>query len=319
MAKKDTLNIIFVGTPDFAVPLLKSLLNHADINVAAVITRPDKKSGRGKILTSPPVKVAASDLRVRVIQPDDIREIRKDISNLKPDALVVAAYDQKIPPDILNMPELGSFNLHASLLPKYRGSSCVQAAILNGDSKTGVTVMKMDAGLDTGPTIAQKEAAIKQEDTAGELTRRLADAGAELLPQSLIEYASGKIKPVPQDENRASFVKKLKKDNGRINWQDRAENIERFIRAMSPWPSAFNCIQITESRSDFLKILKAGPEILNINNCKPGQLFDHQECLAVQCGQNALKIQFIQPAGKRAMTGAEFLNGNRHLLGSVLF
>jgi methionyl-tRNA formyltransferase len=318
MALDKKLKIVFAGTPDFAVPILAALHNHPDFSVKAVITQPDRKSGRGQMISSPPVKVAASDRGIPVLQPKDIREARKDLSDLAPDALVVTAYNQKIPADMLYAPGLGAFNLHASLLPKYRGSSCIQAAILNGDQQTGVTVMQMDEGLDTGPILEQKTITISPEETAGELNRRLAELGSELLPETITAFAQGKIKPKPQNQAHASLVKKLHKDDGRIDWHKEAYEIERLIRAMTPWPGAFSYIELAEKQMDSLKILKASPNLIESNDHKPGEIFDYQGKLAVQTGHHSLEIMFIQPAGKRAMPGRDFLNGNRHLLGKAL-
>jgi len=319
MGEQNKIKTIFIGTPEFAVPLLKALLKTPAIEILAVVTQPDRKAGRHKLLTAPPVKACAEDFNLMIFQPENITDIKDKIAGLKPDALVVSAYNQKLPADIINLPRLGAFNLHASLLPRYRGASCVQAAILNGDTEAGVTVIQMDTGLDTGPILAQKAIKLGGDETGGDLTKKLAQLGAELLPETLVSFASGQIRPTKQDEKQSSYVPKLKKQDGHINWRESAEQIERFTRAMSLWPGAFAFIQISDNQIDSVKILKVEPGPIDEDQYKPGQLFEHNGLPAVQCGQKALQIAFIQPAGKRAMPGSEFLAGNRHLMGSILF
>ncbi len=308
MSTKEKIKIIFAGTPDFGLPSLKALIKSEDCEVVLVITQEDKKIGRKQILTSPPIKIEAQKHNIPVLQPKKIIEAKKQISELNPDLMVVIAYGQIIPKEILNIPTYGSINIHGSLLPKYRGSSCVQAPILNGDKKTGVTIMKMDSGLDTGPILKQNKIKLAPGETTESLYKKLSKLGADFLLPTLKEYIAGNIKPKAQNNSKASYVSKLTKKDGRIDWNKTAEELERFIRAMYSWPGAF-----TEINGKLLKIIEAG-EILNINNYKPGNFFLIKNKLAVQCGQNALAIKKIQPSGKKIMTAKEFIQGNKKLI-----
>ncbi len=308
MSTKEKIKIIFAGTPDFGLPSLKALIKSEDCEVVLVITQEDKKIGRKQILTSPPIKIEAQKHNIPVLQPKKIIEAKKQISELNPDLMVVIAYGQIIPKEILNIPTYGSINIHGSLLPKYRGSSCVQAPILNGDKETGVTIMKMDSGLDTGPILKQNKIKLAPGETTESLYKKLSKLGADFLLPTLKEYIAGNIKPKAQNNSKASYVSKLTKKDGRIDWNKTAEELERFIRAMYSWPGAF-----TEINGKLLKIIEAG-EILNINNYKPGNFFLIKNKLAVQCGQNALAIKKIQPSGKKIMTAKEFIQGNKKLI-----
>jgi methionyl-tRNA formyltransferase len=313
------IRTIFMGTPDFAVPSLGALINDEEFNVIAVVTQPDKKIGRKQILTPTPVKKKAQEKDIPVWQPDRINEIEEELRKYQPDIIVVVAYAQKIPPEILNIPEYGIFNVHGSLLPEYRGASCLQAPILNGDKRTGVTIMKMDAGLDTGNILIQKEIEITSSDTTPIVHDKLAELGADILPDSLKDYIQGKIESTPQDDLSANYVPALKKEDGKINWHDPAEKIERMIRALNPWPGTYSHLSYSGEKKIMLKILEASSEALNINEYPAGTLFmDRQEKLGVQCGQNALKIEKIQPEGKKPMPGKDFIKGYKDLLGKPL-
>ncbi|MFH0923366.1 MAG: methionyl-tRNA formyltransferase [Candidatus Falkowbacteria bacterium] len=237
------------------------------------------------------------------------------------DITVVVAYAQLIPKEILSIPQYGCINVHGSLLPKYRGAAVIQAPILNGDKETGITVMKMDAGLDTGPILSQAKIAIRQTDNSGILYDKLSAIGADLLIKTLKKYINGEIKPILQDEKKASYVGMLKKKDGKINWQKPAEEIERFIRAMTPWPSAFSeigCRMSDVGNCLILKILETAYKPLEINKYKIGELFLHGNELAVQCGKDALIIKKLQLAGKKAMDAEEFLRGHNDFVGSIL-
>jgi methionyl-tRNA formyltransferase len=314
--KISKIKTMFIGTPDFAVPALKKISADSDFEIMAVITQPDKKVGRKQILTPPAVKAEAEKLRLKILQPEKIKNITEEIKTLKPDLIVLIAYRQIIPADILAIPQYGCINIHGSLLPKYRGASCVQAAISNGDEESGITIMKMDSGLDTGPIIKQTKIKLSAEETADSLYEKLANLGAEILPEVLKSYISGNLKPVAQDNKNASYTKELKKEDGKIDWQKNAEEIEKFIRAMDPWPGAFCQLRINNYELR-IKILKIEKEILNINKYKPGKFFIHENKLAVQCGKDALIIDTIQPEGKKPMTGKEFLHGNKVILEKI--
>ncbi|MDP3043507.1 MAG: methionyl-tRNA formyltransferase, partial [bacterium] len=242
------IKTIFIGTSDFGIPALRALAKDKQFEIIAVITQPDKPTGRKQILTPPPIKAEAEKYQIPIFQPEQIKNLQTEISaqgecasgakNLKSDIIIVAAYAQIIPEEILNLPKYGCINIHGSLLPKYRGAACVQAAILNGDGQTGVTIMKMDKGLDTGPILWQDKINIESRDTAGALYEKLSRLGAKILPIVIKKYIAGVIKPIAQDNARASYVKRLKKQDGLIDWAKSAVEIERFIRAMAPWPSA---------------------------------------------------------------------------------
>ncbi|MFH0892263.1 MAG: methionyl-tRNA formyltransferase [Candidatus Falkowbacteria bacterium] len=298
------ITTIFIGTPDFGVPALCALIKDDIFDVVAVITQPDKKTGRKQVLTPPPIKLEAQKYKIPVYQPEKIS--RHPIANI--DLIVVAAYAQILPESILSAPKYGCINIHGSLLPKYRGAACIQHAIMNGDKETGITIMKMDKGLDTGPILAQKSVPIEITDTAGTIFDKLSLLGAELLLPTIKNYIAGKIEPEPQDDSRASYARQLKKEDGRIDFKKSAEEIERFVRAMSPWPGAFLITNKT------IKIIETERKTIKINKHKPGKFFVFENKLAVQCGTDALIINKIQPEGKKIMSGEEFINGYRDLL-----
>jgi methionyl-tRNA formyltransferase len=313
MTNQNKIKTIFIGTPDFAVPSLRALIKDEDFDVVAVITQPDKRVGRKQILTPPPVKVEAQKHNIVIHQPEKIFNLKYLILNLNPDIIIVIAYAQIIPESILEIPKYGVINIHGSLLPKYRGASCIQAAILNGDEKTGITIMKMDKTLDTGPILAQTEIGIALDDTAGSLYAKLSELGASILTSTLKKYIAGEIKPQPQDNSSASYVGLLKKEDGKIDWKKSAEEIEKHIRAMNPWPSAFAKI-----KNKNLKIIEAENNILKINKHKIGELFLDNNKLAIQCGQDALIIKKLQLEGKKEMVTEEFLRGHKDLIGMLL-
>jgi methionyl-tRNA formyltransferase len=315
--KKGKIKTIFIGTPDFSVPSLRALIEDAQFDIMAVVTQPDKKVGRKQIITPPPVKVEALKYNIPVFQPDKILNLKSEILNLKPDIIIVMAYAQIMPENMLKIPKYGCINVHASLLPKYRGASCIQAAILNGDKETGVTIMKMDKGLDTGPILAQKSVNISSSDTAGTLYRKLSELGAETLTPTIKEYISGKIAPQGQDNSIANYIGLLKKEDGKIDWKKTAALLERFIRAMNPWPGAFASLKIKNNYL-LLKIIEVEHRPIKINNYKIGEIFLYGNDIAVQCGQDSLIIKKLQLEGKKAMTSKEFLLGNKELIGQIL-
>ncbi|MDD4333112.1 MAG: methionyl-tRNA formyltransferase [Patescibacteria group bacterium] len=313
------IKTIFIGTPDFGVPALEKLAADSDFEIVAVITQPDKKVGRKQILTPPPIKVLSKNLGLKIIQPEKIKEIVKEIKDLKPDLIITIAYGQIIPQAILDIPKYGCINVHGSLLPKYRGAACIAAAILNGDEETGITIMKMDASLDTGPILSQTKIKLAPTETAGTLFEKLSKLGADFLLPTIKDYISGKIKPTAQDNSQASYIKEFKKEDGMIDWQKNAIEIERFVRAMNPWPGAYTKItnyklQIT----NILKIIKVEQTPIDINKYKAGEIFLYENKLAVQCGQDALIITKLQPEGKREMTSEEFLRGHKEIVNIIL-
>lgn len=302
-----------MGTPEFSAPSLHALINDDQFNILSVVTQPDKKIGRKQILTPPPVKILADQYRIPVLQPVKLSEIVSDLKSLNPDIIIVIAYAKKINLDILAIPKFGVINVHGSLLPNYRGASCIQSAILAGDNKTGVTIIKMDANIDTGPILAQAEIAIDNNDTYGTLYNKLSVLGASLLLQTLKKYLNGKISLKEQDRMNLNYSPILKKEDGIIQWSNSAEQIERFVRAMDPWPSAW-----TKLNGKIIKILKANSHTLEINKYEVGKLFIHESKLAVQCGKGALIIENLLIEGKKPMDAKTFILGYKDFIGSVL-
>ncbi|MFA4834008.1 MAG: methionyl-tRNA formyltransferase [Patescibacteria group bacterium] len=313
MSNQSPIKIIFAGTPDFAVPGFKAMLADKDFKILAVITQPDKPVGRKQILTPSTVKTEAQKNNIPVWQPDKIAEIKGEIKKSNPDLAVLAAYGQIIPQEILDIPCFGWINVHGSLLPRWRGAACVQAPILASDKKTGITIMKIEKGLDTGPILKQTEIKIDPEETAETLHDKLARLGAKILPGTIKEYIDGKIKPKPQDNQKASYAPTLKKEDGKINWQKKAEEIERMVRALTPWPRTW-----TNWQNKIIKIVSISPTPLKINNHKIGQIFLYNSQLAVQCGKNALIIKKLQLEGKKETTAEEFLRGYKDIIGQIL-
>lgn len=309
------MSIVFVGTPDFAVPSLRRLVadGHA---VTAVITQPDRATGRHRSrLTPPPVKEAALELGLTVRQPASLRDPAAvaELRALAPEVMVVVAYGQILRQEVLDIPPLGVLNVHASLLPKYRGASPITAAILAGDAATGVSIMKMDAGMDTGPVLARREEAISPEDTAGTLSERLAGIGAELLGEVLPHWLAGEIEPRPQDEALATVSRLIRKQDGAIDWSLPAADIWRRVRAYNPWPGAYTALD-----GDHVTIWQARP-LGGGPDAPPGTVVEATgEGFAVQTGDGLLEVLQLQRAGRRAVTAAEFLRGAPGLIGRRL-
>ncbi|MGI6374295.1 MAG: methionyl-tRNA formyltransferase [Patescibacteria group bacterium] len=301
---KKKLRLIFMGTPAFALPSLQALASHQDFELVAVFTQPDRPAGRGQALSFSPVKQLALELNLPIYQPLKLTDSSQLIADLKPDLIVVVAYGLIIPPDILAIPPQGCLNVHASLLPKYRGAACLSAPLLNGDQTTGVTIMLMDKGLDTGPILRQAEVPLSDHETTPSLHDKLSLLGAKLLPETILDWVQKKIEPQNQTNSLSSYVGMIKKRDGLIDWQKPALMIEREIRAYQGWPSSYSYYQ-----GQLIKILAVDKKPINLNNYKAGQLFSHQQQLAVQTGSQALMITKLQLAGKRALTGQEFLRG----------
>lgn len=320
MRTEATIRVLFMGTPDFAVPSLRALTEQAGagLAVAGVITRPDKPAGRGRQLAFSPVKQFALEHGLAVYQPGPLRrpEAMALLRELAPDLIVVAAFGQILPPDVLALPLHGCLNVHASLLPRWRGASPINAAILAGDAETGVTIMQMDAGLDTGAMIAQRATPIGPDETAGELSDRLAELGAELLVETTPRWLAGVLTPEPQDESQATMTRLLEKRDGRIDWGQPADELARLVRAYSPWPGAFT---IWDGR--MLKIARAtaAPESVSGQHA-PGTCFSMGGALplVVSCGKGALALEVVQLEGKRALPVADVLRGHPTLDGAHL-
>ena len=303
--------IVFMGTPEFAVPVLNALTQTHN-EIVGVFTRPDQPAGRGKQLHSSPVKQLAETRGLPIFQPKTFRkpEPVTQLRELAPDLVIVAAYGLILPPDVLAIPPRGVVNTHASLLPRHRGAAPNAAAILAGDTETGITLMQIDAGLDTGPILARRAIPISQDDTTATLTTKLSHLAADLLIETLPRILSGAIVPQPQDESRATVFKTIRKEDGLIDWTRSAIEIERRVRAFDPWPSAFTFWNGTQ-----LKILRARATRSNV---EPGQVVKLPEGLGVGTGEGALLLTEVQLAGKRAMSAEEFVRGQKNFVGAKL-
>jgi methionyl-tRNA formyltransferase len=304
--------IVFMGTPEFAVPVLQALVeNYA---VVAVYTRTDKPVGRGKQITPSPVKLFAQAHNLPIEQPRTLRNGAEHnlLRSYQPDLIVVAAYGMILPKAILDAPAHGCVNLHASLLPRWRGASPIPYAILAGDAEAGVTLMQMDEGLDTGPILAQRSIPIAPDETTGTLTEKLANLGAQLARDALPDYLAGKLTPLPQDHARATMTRLIAKEDGLINWNKSSIYLERMVRAYQPWPTAY-----TYYRGEQLKILRAS--VLDHNAPElPGTVLQIGKDIGAATGKGILLLHEVQLAGKRAMSAAEFARGQREFVGSKL-
>lgn len=316
---KNKAKIILMGTPNFALPGFKAIKNDDFFEIIGVFTQPDKASGRKKIVSAPPVKLWAQAENLPIYQPEKIKPATELIKELAPDLILVIAYGKIIPLDILNIPPHGCINVHASLLPKYRGAACLNAPILNGDKETGITIMKMDEGLDTGPILKQVSVNLDEKETLASLHDKLTAVGAEILPDVLKDWLVGKINPQAQDNSQASYIGMLKKDDGLIDWSQSASEIERKIRALNPWPGTFSYLKTKSNDKQIIKILEA--VVTNDQasiDLKAGQLYTEDKKLKIKCGQNNLLILELQIAGGKKLTGPEFLSGHKEYLQQIL-
>lgn len=293
-----------MGSPDFSLPSLRALAKPYD--VVGVVTQPDRASGRGREVRMPPVKALALDLGLAVMQPEKLRvpEAMEQLRAWAPDLIVVAAFGQILRKDVLDLPRHGCINVHASLLPRWRGAAPINAAILVGDEETGVTIMQMDVGLDTGPMLAQKSIRLTRDDTAGSVTQTLSTLGADLLIETLPRWIAGEIQPQPQDDTLATYAPMLKKEEGRLDFNHDVNELERRVRAFNPWPGAS-----MEFDGASLKVHRAHVEP---GNAEAGQrlVFQHQP--AVGALRGILVLDEVQPAGKKPMSGKSFLAGARY-------
>ncbi|MGH9378282.1 MAG: methionyl-tRNA formyltransferase [Terriglobia bacterium] len=300
------MRLIFCGTPQFAVPPLEKLLAH-NFDVALAVTNPDEPQGRGYALKPPPVKVASLKAGLKILQPAKLKEARSEIESVKPDVIVVVAYGHLIPPWMIDLPPLGCINLHASLLPLYRGAAPIARAIIRGERLTGITTMKIDAGLDTGDILLQKEIAIDEDDTAETLSARLSEPGAELVVETLEGLARGEIQPRPQDHGMATLAPMLKKEDGLIDWSMPAPEIACRVRGLAPWPVAH-----TLFRGKGLQIWVARPEESQASSPAPGAIRIGGGRLIVGCGAcTALELVELQVEGRKRIHARDFINGMR--------
>ncbi len=307
-----SLNLVFCGTPKFAVPSLEEL--NQVFSLPLVVTQPDKPRGRGMQSSASPVKCRVLDLGLPLMQPDKIKnndELRDRLLEIRPDAIIVVGYGRIIPQWMLDLPRLGNINLHASLLPQYRGAAPIQWAIARGEQVTGVSTMRIDAGLDTGDILQQQEVAIAADDTTESLSPRLAAIGAQLLITTLRGLEAGTIKPQPQDNSKATLAPILRKEDGRIDFQRTAQETMNRLRGFQPWPGAF-----TTFRSRNLQVLKAAAVSRSI---PLGNLLVDSDGVFAGCAQNtALEILEMQPEGKKRMAWRDFVNGYHPVSGETL-
>lgn len=296
-----TPRIVFMGSPDFALPTLQALDRAFD--VVGVVTQPDRPAGRGRKLQPPDVKVLAESLGLHIIQPSTLKdaEALKQLETWAPDVIVVAAFGQILRENVLSLPPYGCLNVHASLLPRWRGAAPVQAALLYDDA-TGVTIMKLDKGLDTGPILSQKEFPIPQDITAGELFDILAQMGADLLVETLPKFIAGKLKPEPQDDDKATYTPRLDKEDGKLNFDKPAEYLARKVRAYNPWPGAFQFYDGVR-----LKIYKAHAQVMP--DAVPGERYVINDAPAWGTADGLLVLDSVQASGKTMVSGEDFIRG----------
>ncbi|MAS33083.1 MAG: methionyl-tRNA formyltransferase [Anaerolineaceae bacterium] len=303
-------DIVFMGTPDFALPILNALIEHH--TVSGVVTQPDRPAGRKRQMQPSPIKKLALAHDIPVFQPEKIRreEAIEALKQWQPDVYVVAAFGQILPQTVLDLPPHGSINVHASLLPRWRGAAPIHAAIRVGDSETGITIMKMDAGLDTGPILTQRVLPIAPDETGQSLHDKLAVLGADLLIDTLPSYLAGQITPQPQVDAQATYAPTIRKEEGQIDWTQDATVIERLIRAFTPWPGTY-----TTWQGQTLKILAAGTRP---GNAQPGAVIEQNGEIVIGTGQGLLLPTKLQLAGRSAMTIEEFSRGRTDFINSVL-
>jgi methionyl-tRNA formyltransferase len=303
------MRIIFCGTPHFAVPTFIHLLAQPDIEIAAVITQPDRPRGRGHQVSASPMKEAAIAANVPVHQPEKIRspDAQDLLKQLAPDCIVIIAYGQIIPARLLHIPKLGWINLHASLLPKYRGAAPINWAIANGETQTGVTTMRIDAGMDTGGILLQEEIGIVPEETAPELAKSMAEAGAPLMLDTLRGLAKGKLATRPQNNDEASYAPLLKKEDGQIDWNRPAQEIYNRMRGFAPWPGAY-----TSFRGQTCQIWAEPFSLRTLTGSAPGTISREDTQILIACGHaTLLRLISVKVEGRKQISAVEFANGAR--------
>jgi methionyl-tRNA formyltransferase len=306
--------VVFFGTPSFAIPTLKSLFEGPD-ELVAVVTQPDREKGRGRKVVLSPVKELALQHGRSPLQPGSVREeaFQESLRGLQPELVVVVAYGQILPKAILKIPKYGAVNVHASLLPQYRGAAPIVWAILKGEKVTGVTTMLMDEGMDTGDILLQREIPIEDDDTAETLQQRLAVLGAQLIMETLERMKAGRIHPIPQDHSKATYAPPLKKEDGRIDWRKEAKEIGLQVRAFNPWPGAF-----TELDGRLLKVYRG-----EVKKAKPAGkagtvVWVGSDFIEIETGKDSFLIKEVQLEGKRRMSVRDFLSGHPIAVGTVL-
>lgn len=311
------MRLVFMGTPSFVLPVLDALLTVPDVQVVGVYTPPDRPRGRGRSAEMPPVKAYALDRGLPVYQPASLRRlpVQEELVSLRPDAIVVAAYGRFLPQPVLEAPPHGCLNLHPSILPEYRGPSPVVTALLDGRATTGVTLMQLDQGMDTGPIIAQREYSISPEDTAETLTAALFRLGATLLIDHLDPWVAGKLSAQPQDEARATVTRKLERTDGQADWKLSATQLERNRRAYTPWPGLY-----TQWRGQVLKLLDV-VALPDAAESQAGLVLPLEPCsvpVGIKTADGVLGLKMLQLEGRRPVAAEEFLRGYPQFIGSML-
>jgi methionyl-tRNA formyltransferase len=303
------LKVVFLGSPAFAVPALVNLAAHDNIEVALVATQPDRPAGRGRTLSPPAVKTAALELRLPVYQPETLRDDAavEPLRDAAPDLLIVVAYGELLRRSVLELTPHGCLNVHPSLLPRYRGSSPIPAAILNGDRTTGVSIMKLVRKLDAGPIVAQVEAEVRPDDTTGSLSERLAQIAALTLPQVALRYVAGELPPVEQDDALATITREWNTADAAIDWAQPAPAIERLVRAANPWPVAWT----TDGETRLRVLASSLADDGSVTSEPPGTVTSRDGTVIVATAVGWLRLDLVQPAGKRAMPAIDWWRGTR--------
>ncbi len=302
------MRIVFMGSPDFAVPALCAI--HQRFNLVGVVTQPDRPGGRGRKLRASPIKVSSQELGIPFIQPETLKNERvlDQLKSWDPDLIVVTAYGQILPPNILTIARNNAINVHASLLPRWRGAAPIQAALLKGDSNTGVTIMKMDAGLDSGPILSQRSTPIQDNETGGELIERLSYLGADLLIETIPDYVTGDIVPKDQDDSLATYAPQLKKADGSLDFLQSADQLVRQIRAYEPWPTSYfywGDLRLT------VREAHTAPSL-----AQPGLVIQHGGLPAIGTQSGLVVLDLIQPAGRKTMPADAFVRGSPEFIDS---
>lgn len=310
------IRVVFMGSAEFSIPILLALIN--SFQVVAVITETDKPAGRNKKIVEAPTKIIAERENIPCLQPERIKgnkELLEKIASLSPDVIVVAAYGQILPKEILNLPKNGCVNVHPSLLPEYRGASPIQTALLNGEKKTGVSLILMDQGMDSGDILAQETIEIAEDDNYETLEKRLAEGAACLLIKILLEFIDDEVKLIVQDDTRATYCSKIKKEDGRIDWDKPANEILNKIRAFSTWPGSYSRY---ENRK--IEIVKAEPRPGEdyFDQYAIGQVYREKNKICVQCAEGSIILQEVKLEGKNKIAINDFVNGHQSFIGSIL-
>lgn len=302
------MKIVFFGTPEIAAPVLETLTQISNIEILSVVTQPDKPVGRKGKITPPPIKTVAEKHNLKILQPHTKKELQTALKDIKADFFIVIAYGMILPKEVLKIPKYGAINIHYSLLPKYRGASPIQESLLNGDTETGISIIKMDEELDHGPIILMKRMKIEDNDNLQTLSKKLSVISSQILPLALEDIIESTLHPIEQNHSQATFCKKTKKSDGKINWNTPAKDIKNMIRAYTPWPSVF-----TEIKGKKIKILEADIE-KSAPTAVPGKFVIENKTLKISTKKGYLIPKVLQPEGKKEMDIKTFLNGYQNLL-----